>query len=41
MQICLFLSEEKIKTTRGLLFAELAGEEIKIELVINEQYIQF
>lgn len=41
MQICLLLSEEKIKTARSLLFAELAGEEIKIELVIDEQYIQF
>lgn len=41
MQICLLLSEEKIKTARSLLFAKLAGEEIKIELVINERYIQF
>lgn len=41
MQICLLLSEEKIKTARSLLFAELAVEEIKIELAINEQYIQF
>lgn len=41
MQICLLLSEEKIKTARSLLFAELAGEEIKIELVIDEQHIQF
>lgn len=40
MQICLLLSEEKIKTTRGLLFAGLAEEEIKIELVTNEQCIQ-
>jgi len=32
MQICLFLSEEKIKTARSLLFAELAVEEIKKEL---------
>lgn len=41
MQICLLLSEEKIKTARSLLFAELAGEEIKIELLIDEQYIKF
>lgn len=41
MQICLLLSEEKIKTARSLLFAELAGEEIKVELVIDEQHIQF
>lgn len=41
MQICLLPSEEKIKTARSLLFAELAGEEILKELVINEQHIQF